>query len=380
MPDLLAPEDLLSLGFLNTFQKLKEPRLSRRRLHELFDILCIALLSFLSGGDTFVQMEAYGHAQKDWLSQFLSLKHGIPSHDTFGRVFAALDPDAFASCLMELVQTLAAKAGLSSTVALDGKSVRGTFDKAKKKSSLHLVSVFATQTHLLLGQVKTEEKSNEIPAMRQALDLVELKGSCVTLDAMGCQTEIAKRIMEKEGDYVLSVKGNQGTLLDDLQHQFRNEDRRKHKQAKTATEVEKGHGRIETRTARVLPCPAAFPQATRFVGLQSLVELTSQRDLGTKVTSEKRYFITSLPLDPTLLLARVRSHWGIENTLHWVLDVAFSEDACQVRVGHAAHNLATLRRIALMLLKQETSSKGGIKTKRTQAAWSKDYLLKVLQI
>lgn len=320
-----------SLGVLEMLRQVKDPRLNRQKLHCLFDVLAISLLASLCGANSFVQMEDYGKSNEAWLKTFLSLENGIPSHDTFNRVFSLLDPKGFSSCLLEVVSAVSRKGSVGETLALDGKTLRRSFDKAKKKSPLHLVSAFATQTHLLLGQVKTHEKSNEIRAMPELLARLDIAGKVVTIDAMGCQKEIAKQIKEQKGEYVLAVKGNQGALLDEVQTLFRYEKQRKHKKALVYTEVDKAHGRIETRRCSVLPCPATLPSKACWAGIQSLIEVHSTRELGEKTTQETRYYISSLQPDPNRLLTLIRGHWGIENVLHWGLDVAFLEDLCRVR-------------------------------------------------
>lgn len=369
-----------SAGVFEPLRTIEDPRLDRQKLHELFDILVIALIATICGVDSFMQMEDFGISKESWFRQFLSLKNGIPSHDTFNRVFALLDPEALDSCLSSIVQTLLKRGPKSKTIALDGKTLRGSFDEAKGQSALHLVSAFATETHLLLGQVKTQEKSNEITAMPELLALLDLSGTIVTIDAMGCQTDIAKQIKDQGGDYILSLKGNQGTLHEDTKTLFRYEKQRKHKQARVHTEIDKGHGRIETRTCEVLLCPKEFVHREHWEGIQSLIRIQSHRDLGDKVTSETRYYISSLLPDPKQMLQAIRSHWAVENNLHWSLDVSFREDLSRVRKDQAPENLATLRRISWTLLKQETSCKLGIASKRTKAAYDPAYLLKVLQL
>jgi predicted transposase YbfD/YdcC len=364
------------------FADLPDPRVERTKHHALIDILVIAVCAVISGADSWVDIEAYGKAKEAWLRGFLALPNGIPSHDTFGRVFGLLDPVAFERCFLNWVQSVFAITE-GQVIAVDGKTVRRSRDETLGKGAIHMVSAWATQNHLVLGQVKTEEKSNEITAIPQLLALLDLHGCIVTIDAMGCQTAIAEQIVNQGGDYVLAVKENQGQLYDDLRDLFDAAQRdafrfTPHSYAKT---VNKAHGRIEIRQCWVVDDPdhlAYLRRQSRWGGLQSLVMVHRERRIGSKISTETAYFITSLPHQADLLLKAVRAHWGIENGLHWVLDIAFREDESRARLGHSAENLAVLRHIALNLLKQERTAKVGVKAKRLKAGWDDDYLLRIL--
>lgn len=374
------------------FAELPDPRVARTRRHDLLDLLTIALCAILCGADTWVDVERFGHAKEAWLRRLLPLPNGIPSHDTFGRVFAALDPVAFETAFQGWVRTLlpASAADLpADAVAIDGKTLRGSHDRAHGQAPLHLVSAWASAHRLILGQVATADHSNEITAIPVLLDLLALEGCVVTIDAMGCQTAIAGQIREQGADYVLAVKDNQGALHELIQDHFAVvaadprgapplSDVTPHHQT-----VDHGHGRRECRDCWVTDDPAVLAwvdPAHRWPGLHSIARVVDERWVTAtgKRTRESRYFVSSLAADPVRLAALVRGHWGIENHLHWVLDVAFREDESRVRTGHAAENLAILRHVALNLLRRETTARGGVKAKRLMAGWDEQYLLKLL--
>ena len=366
-------------SILAHFKTLPDPRMMRTRRHALSDILAIALCGVICGADDWVAIEQFGNAKLPWFRTFLDLPHGIPSHDTFGRVFAALDPDAFKAAFLAWVRTLAAVMP-GDVIAIDGKTLRHTFDTAADKAAIHMVSAWASAQGLCLGQVKTDAKSNEITAIPQLLEVLALAGRIVTIDAMGCQTAIARTIHEKGGDYVLSLKGNQGLLHDDIQLFFA--DARAHHfrdlPHTTAETVDGDHGRIEVRRAWATEAIAWLTDRDRWPGLRTVVLVEAERTVRDHTTHETRLFISSLPADAVHLAHVVRSHWAIENSLHWVLDVAMHQDQTRIRKGHAPDNLAVLDHVALNLLKQEHSKKLGIKNKRLTAGWSHDYLLRVI--
>jgi predicted transposase YbfD/YdcC len=366
-------------SILAHFKTLPDPRVMRTRRHALSDILAIALCGVICGADEWVAIEQFGNAKLRWFRTFLDLPNGIPSHDTFGRVFAALDPEAFKAAFLAWVRTLAAVLP-GDVIAVDGKTLRHTFDTAADKAAIHMVSAWAAAQGLCLGQVKTDAKSNEITAIPKLLEVLALAGRIVTIDAMGCQTAIARTIHEQGGDYVLSLKGNQGLLHDDLQTFFADARARDFRDVPhtTAQTVDGDHGRIEVRTAWATEAIAWLPDHARWPGLRSAVLVEAERTLAGHTTREARLFISSLPADAVHLAHVVRSHWAIENSLHWVLDVAMHQDQTRIRKDHAPDNLAVLHHVALNLLKQERSAKLGIKNKRLAAAWDHDYLLRVL--
>jgi predicted transposase YbfD/YdcC len=320
----------------------------------------------------------FGQAKQGWLETFLELPHGIPSHDTFGRVFRRVNPEAFERCFSAWTQALCSLS-VGEVVALDGKQLRRSKEGVLGREGLRLVSAWASENALMLTQAPVEEGSNEIPTLLTLLGWLDVSKTIITIDGIGCQTQIATAITQQHADYVLAVKGNQETLADDVQAAF--EPTTRAFQPHYAKTVNKGHGRIEIRECWATDTPdvLAFIQDYKaWSGLRSLVKITSERRLSTKTEYDTRYFISSLPPDPAHLLQIVRAHWQIENAFHWVLDIAFREDESRVRKDHAPRNLALLRRLALNLLKQETSLKVGVKAKRLRAGWDAPYLLKVL--
>ena len=368
----------LSSSLLEHFSALPDPRY--RPMHPLSDVLVIAICALICGADSWVAIEAFGKAKQEWFATFLRLPHGIPSHDTFGRVFALLDTQAFAQCFADwsaAVATLTA----GEVVAIDGKTLRRSFDHAAEKAAIHMVSAWASQNRVVLGQIPTDEKSNEITAIPRLLRLLQLKGCIVTCDAMGCQRAIAQAIVDQEADYILQVKGNQPNLLIGIESFFFEALRDAFD--KTPYDyyemTEKGHGRIETRKVWCSPVKSGYVDTEAWANLSSFIRVEATRQVGEKKSQEVRYYISSLPgTDAREAAHAVRRHWSIENGLHWVLDVAFREDDARARIGNAAANLAILRHLALTLLKQEASAKVGIKTKRLKAGWDHHYLLKVL--
>jgi len=364
------------------FAELDDPRIDRSKLHNLLDIVVLTICAIICGADDWVAVEMFGNAKHDWLKKFLELPNGIPSHDTFGRVFAALDPDQFQSCFLNWISAVS-EITQGQVIALDGKTLRRSHDKRLGKKAIVMVSAWATANGLVLGQRKVDEKSNEITAIPELLQALEISGCIVTIDAMGCQKEIAADIVDQGADYVLALKENHGNLYDDVELLFDDLEESQFSAYEYDYErtVSKGHGRIEIRQCWTISDPDVLRflrGAQEWEKLTSVVRVQAERRTTQKTTIEDRYYLSCLAGDAQKLLDVTRTHWGIENSLHWVLDIAFREDECRVRKGYAAQNLATLRHIAVNLLKQEKTAKVGTKSKRLRAGWDEDYLLKVL--
>jgi predicted transposase YbfD/YdcC len=364
---------------------LTDPRVERCRVHRLVEIVTIALCGVLCGADDGVAIEAFGQEKLDWLRTFLELPGGIPSHDTFGRVFARLDPDEFRQCVLAWVRAMVGEVG-AQVVAVDGKTLRRSHDRAAGQEALHLVSAWATASGLVLGQVATAAKSNEITAIPRLLRLLDLHGATVTIDAMGCQTASADQIIEQGADYVLALKANQHAIHDLVGRAFSDVPRAAGTTLPLADLTpsvthDHDHGRAETRRCLAIGDPAHLAYVDpegRWPALRSIVRIESTRRLGAARTTEARYYLSSLPADAPRRARTIRSHWGIENRLHWILDVTFHEDLSRLRAGHATENLAILRHFALNLLRQDRSVRGSVATTRLRAALNDTYLRSLL--
>jgi predicted transposase YbfD/YdcC len=370
---------VIDASILTHFGNLEDPRDMRGKEHRLLDIITIALCAVISGAEGWEDMSEYGRAKQDWLCTFLSLPHGIPCGDTFGRVFARLDPEQMQSCFVSWVNAISELLG-AEVVAIDGKTLRHSDDKGCAKAAIHMVSAWASANRLVLGQCKVDDKSNEITAIPALLNILEIAGCIVTIDAMGCQKEIAAAIVERGADYVLALKGNQGGLFEDVQWLFQQAQASGFEDVahSFAQSIDKGHGRIEIRRCWTMTELDYLVQLPLWSGLQTIVMVQSERHCNGQITIEERFFISTLASQATLLLNAVRTHWSIENSLHWVLDVSFHEDACRIRRDFAPQNMALLRHLALNLLSQDSSSKRGIAARRKKAAWDHSYLIKIL--
>jgi predicted transposase YbfD/YdcC len=360
------------------FADLTDPR-KREVTYPLINIVVIAICAVICGADDFVAIAEFGRKKRDWLAKFLDLSTGIPSHDRFNAILAAIKPAEFEKCLLSWIVALHEITD-GQIVAIDGKTLRRSFDAASSKTAIHMVSAWATANHISLGQVVTDAKSNEITAIPKLLETLEITGALVTIDAMGCQVEIAKAIRERDADYCLAVKDNQPTLSNGIESHFANhleDDFTRTKVRRYETE-EKGHGRVEHRYYFICPVPDDLPDRERWPDLKAIGMVVSDTQRGDKDCYEVRYYILSKYVSARRFADAARGHWGIENSLHWQLDVTFDEDQCRIRKGHADQNFSILRRTALSLLKNESSQKVGVKNKRLVAGWDEDYLEKVV--
>jgi predicted transposase YbfD/YdcC len=371
-------EERASAALIEHFAGLEDTRLERQKRHKLLDIVVIAVCAVLCGAESFPAIEDFGRARYEWLKQFLELPEGIPSHDTFNRVFRLLDAVKFQECFLSWMQAVAA-ATQGEVIAVDGKTLRRSFDTAAAQRAIHMVSAWATENGVVLGQRKVDDKSTEITAIPQLLEVLALRGCIVTIDAMGCQRAIAQKIVERGADYVLALKGNQPTLEQAVERFFVTGPKAKTHRANCDSfeQTEQGHGRLETRCYWISAELEAELTAAAWPGLRSIGLVEAARTLAGETTVEQRFYLTSLQPDALRFAHAVRNHWGIENGLHWTLDVTFHEDQSRLRAGHGPENFAVLRHIALNLLRQEPSPKS-IPRKRLACALDPDYLLKVL--
>lgn len=373
--------DEAPMSLLISFQDLPDPRVEGRCDHRLIDIIVITVCAVIAGAETWVDVQSFGEAKEEWLQSILELPAGIPSHDTFGRLFAALDAEAFQVAFMRWVESVF-QVSRGQVIAIDGKTVRRSHERSIGKDAIHMVNAWATRNGIALGQWKTDDTANELTAIPPLLRQLNVAGCLVTLDAMGAQTKIAQAIRDEKADYVLRVKDNQGHLHQDLQDWFAHADHVEfadmpHSYAET---VNKGHGRIEVRRCWAMSDPLAFAYIRNHQGwtdLQTIVRVQRTRHLKDKTESHTAFYISSFPADAETLLAATRFHWAVENSLHWVLDVIFREDDARMRVGYAAQNMAIIRQMALNIIKQDTS-KGSIRTKRFKAGLDTAFLEKLL--
>ncbi len=352
--------------------KMKDPRIDRKKLHLLEDIVFITIAAVISGAESWNEIELFGKTRQKWLSSFLRLPNGIPSHDTFNRFYSALDPIEFERVFLEWVQSLAKKYP-GDILSIDGKTIRGSRGKSFH-SATHIVSAWSKSNQMIIGQVKVDAKSNEITAIPLLLDSLLIEGSIVTLDAMGCQKEIAKKIRSKKAEYILTVKENQPDLLDDIRDSFKMLEPEKFNH-----QLDFGHGRIETRECSVISDLSLIEKPTLWKSLSSIIRVQSERYIKStgETQKETRYYISSLSTSAEHISNAIRSHWAIENNVHWCLDVAFNEDGNRKRMGNAAVNFSKINRIALNLLKKD-DEKISIKAKRLKAGWESEYIFKVL--
>lgn len=361
------------------FESLTDPR-RREPTYPLENIVIMLLCAVVCGADDFVAVARWANTKKDWLAKFLDMSAGVPSHDRFNAVVALLKPREFEQCLLKWIAALH-EVTEGQVIAIDGKTLRRSYDKASGKAAIHMVSAWASVNHISLGQVVTDEKSNEITAIPQLLELIEISGSLVTIDAMGCQTAIAEKIVTEGADFCLAAKGNQPTLLAHIEGHFESlaESNGDATKARHIATHEKGHGRVEDRYYTICPVPESMAEETqRWAGLKAIGMTTNVTWRDGEERIETRYYILSKYLSAKRFADAVRGHWGIENSCHWQLDVTFGEDQCRVRKDHADANLSVVRRTALSLLKNEKTAKIGVKNKRLNAGWDEDYLAKVV--
>lgn len=361
------------------FYDINEPRSSNKR-HKLIDMITIGICAVICGADGYEAIEEFGNARYEWFETFLELPHGIPSHDTIGRVFSRLNPEEFERAFLKWIYEIR-KITCGQIIAIDGKTLRRSYDKNSDKAAIHMVSAWASENRLILGQIKTAEKSNEITAIPELLSLLEIQGCIVTIDAMGTQKEIASRIINKGGDYVLALKGNQKNLYEDVKLFFEDARQRDFRDIPVSyyEETDGGHGRVEVRRFRTVEDIEWLYGKEDWKGLNIIGMAESERHIGNKISIETRYYISSIENNAEKLGRAIRSHWGIENSVHWTLDITFREDESRIRKGYGPENIAVMRHIALNMLRNETSSKKkSIRLRRLRAGWDNAYLKKVL--
>ena len=365
---------------LQAFAKLPDPRKSRNQIYPLIDIVAVAIIGILCSANDWVNVVRWANAYENWFQSVGLCFNGVPSHDTIGRFFRLVDPKAFEGCFVAWIQMIADK--IQGVIAIEGKTICNSGNAFNEQKAAHIVTAFAAENDIILGQLKTDEKSNEITAIPELLDTLVLKGCTVTIDAMGCQTAIVKKIRDSQGDYVLGLKGNQGTLHAEAVNFFDQaiEVGAEEAECEYHSTVEKGHGRIEEREVWMTSNLEWLEGSDDWEGLQSLICIRSTRHEKGKTTIEKRYYISSLRTTAQRIGEVIRLHWGIENKLHWHLDVTFNEDKSKIRAGHGAENFSLLKRCVLNLIKADTTETGSITTKRRIAGWNPAYRLRLLGV
>ncbi|ODH02464.1 transposase [Nostoc sp. KVJ20] len=385
-PHQLKPKEVASIetiqqSLLENFGDIKDPRVERTKKHQLTDILVIAILAVIGGAQGWEDIENYGISKRKWLEEFLVLPNGIPSDDTFRRVFEFINPEELNRCFLRWIESLVKNMG-GEIIPIDGKTIRGSYDRNQGKSALHLISAWASEQNLVLAQMKVEDKSNEIIAIPALLEFLDITGSIITIDAMGTQTEIAKKIIDKKADYVLALKANHPTLYHQVEQWFETAAAQDFQGIDVSYDhrIEKGHHRTEIRSCWSVPISALgeLYQPKIWAGLQSVVMVVRERRLWNKTTREVQFYLSSLHSDAQLLGRAIRKHWGIENQAHWILDCTFAEDSCRIRSFHSPRNFALLRRIALNALNREQTYKRSLRQKMKRTGMDNDYMIQVL--
>ena len=367
-----------STNIIEHFSSLKDPRIERKRLHDLIDIIVLVICAIVSGAEGWESIEEFAKEKEDWLRKFIPLKNGIPSHDCIAYVISRLSVKGFQKCFMSWAQAIAGVMG-EQVIAIDGKTSRGSKDRKNNRNPLHMVSAWATDSRLVLGQEVTAEKSNEITAIPELLELLELKGCIVTIDAMGCQRKITEQIIDKGSDYSIGLKGNQGLLHDAVVDFFNTAEKSEYNHVKHdfIEEVNKGHGRLEIRRYWITEDLSTLPDVDKWKGLSSIGMVERTCFIGNEETTERRYFINSFDANAEIFAKAVREHWGVENRLHWRLDVVFREDESRIRKGNAPAIMTTIRHLCMGLFDSDDTI-GSLAKKRRKASWSDDYRAKLV--
>jgi len=377
----LAEIKEIQQSLVNNFKDVKDPRVDRTKKHLLTDILVIAILAIIAGAQGWEDIENYGISKQVWLEQFLELPHGIPSDDTFRRMFESINPIQLEQCFNSWINTLVTQMG-GQVIPIDGKTVRGSYDRNQNQSALHLISAWASEQRLVLAQMKVDDKSNEITAIPALLELIDIAGSIITIDAMGTQVEIAQKIIDKKADYILTLKANHPTLFNQVEDFFQTAQQNGFSgiDVRYDKRIEKGHHRIEIREVWTIPV-TAIPQLYQpklWPGLKTIVMVHRIRHLWNKTTSETHYYLTSLDSDAQIIGKAIRQHWEIENKVHWSLDCTFGEDICRIRSFHSPRNFSLLRRLALNAVNRESTYQRSLRQKLKRAAMDNDYMLQIL--